>query len=211
MKTKVFLSLTISIAFISLIMLPSLSVAVDEPKIEGMIELDLHLGEDAGLAKVEVNLTGDMISMAVKSMKEKPEVSEAAKFLADIKSIKVRVYDKSSMKKEVLDDLTKFYEAQLEKGKWNTVVRVNDGDKKVGVYLLKSKHSDGSSEEYISGLTVIVGEPEQVVAVNIAGNIDLVKLAELSKKMGNKDIQNLAESLGKDFSPKEKEKPKESK
>ena len=210
MKTKVFLSLTISMAFISLIIiLPSLSVAVDEPKIEGMIEVDYP---NAGLAKVEVNLTGDMISAATSSMKDKPEVSEAVKFLAKIKSIKVRVYDRLSMKDKTYNDFAKFYEDQLEPGKlWNTVVRVNDENTKVGVYLLKSKRNDGSSEEYIPGLTVIVGSPEQVVAVNIAGDIDIAKLAELSKKMGNKDIQNLAESLGKDFSPKEKEKPKESK
>lgn len=155
-------------------MLPSLSVAEEESKLEGMIEIDYP---QVGEAKVEVNLVGGLFSLAAKIMKkEEPEASE---FLASLEAIKVRIYDKVALGEKTINEVLKFYEEQLQKGKWEILARVREKDSKVAVHLL----TDG---DIVSGLVVLVGKPEEIIVVNLAGNIDVTKLSQIDKVAGVK-------------------------
>jgi len=159
-----FLVVFVSLGFI----LPSFSAAEEEPKIEGMIEIDYPFAEEA---KVEVNLAGTLFALAAKMVKDDdPETSE---FLANLKAIKVRIYDHAALGEREFSEVLKFYEDQLKKGKWDVLARVKEENSRIGVYSL-------TSGDAVSGLTVLVGEPEQVVIVNLVGRIDIAKLSKLS-------------------------------
>jgi len=168
-------------AFISLgLILPLSSTIGEEPKIEGMINVDYP---QPVRAKVEINLSGDLVSLAAKVIqKENPE---AYQLLADIKAIKVRVYskigegiDNLSDRTSFFNDVLRFYEEQLQKEKWDVIARVEDKNSRVGVYLLQKG-------DIVPGLVVLIGKPpEEVVVVNLAGKIDIAKLSQISKTTG---------------------------
>ena len=163
----------IPIALISIgFMLPALSAAEEESRIEGMIEIDYPF---AGEAKVEVNLAGTLFALAAKVVRNgEPETSD---FLANLKALKVRIYDKAALGEKGFDEVLKFYEEQLKKEKWDVMARVKEEDSKVGVYSL-------TKGDIVSGLIVLVGEPDEVVIVNLAGNIDVTKLSQIDKLTG---------------------------
>jgi hypothetical protein len=168
---------TTLIAFASIgLMLPSLAIA----EIEGLIDIDYpHAGE----AKVEVNLLGGVFSLAAKIMqKEEPEVS---KLLAKLEAVKVRIYDKVALDKRSFDEAMKFYKDQLKKEKWDVLARVKEKDSKMGVYSL-------TRGDIISGLVVLAQGPEELVVVNLAGEVDVTKLSEIDKVTGvNLDLSEL--------------------
>jgi tetratricopeptide (TPR) repeat protein len=186
------------VAFISLgFVLPSL--AADEPKLEGLIDIDFP---GAGEAKVEVNLAGALFSLAAKIVgKDDPE---AAELLANLKSVKVRIYDEVALGGKSFDEVMSFYKQQLEKTKWEIMARVKDKESTVGVYALVKKDT-------VSGLVVLVGNPKEFIVVNLAGNIDLAKLSEIDDITGI-DL-NLPDNL--DFkkrpTPEQKKKQEEQK
>lgn len=173
MRTRWHVDWIVLVTFASFgFMLPSLSVAGEESDIRGLIEID-H--PQAGEAKVEVNLVRGLFSIAAKIIeKEEPEASE---LLAKLEAMKVRIYDKAALGGRSSDEVLKFYEDQLKEDKWEVLARVKEKDSKVGVYVL----ADG---DIVSGLVVLVGEPEQLIVVNLAGEIDITKLSQIDKITG---------------------------
>ena len=166
MRTAWNVSRIVSLALVSFgLLLPSLSA--DE--IEGLIDIDYP---QAGEAKVELNLLGGVFSLAAKIMaKEEPEVSE---FLAKLEAVKVRIYDKAALAEEEAGKVLKFYEEQLKKGKWEILARVRDKDSKVCVYSL-------TRGDIVSGIVVLVQETDELVVVNLAGEVDVTKLSQIDK------------------------------
>lgn len=175
MKTTWYMNCTFLMAFISIAsILPSFSTAEEESRIEGLIDIDYpHAGE----AKMEVNLLGGVFSLAARIMqKEEPEFSE---FLAKLEAVRVRIYDKAALGERNPGEVLEFYKDQLKEKKWEVLARVRDRDSKVGVYLL----TDG---DIVSGLVVLVQEPEELVVVNVAGEVDVTKISQIDKVTGVK-------------------------
>lgn len=187
----------ILIALISLgFMLPALSAAEEESRIEGMIEIDYPF---AGEAKVEVNLAGTLFALAAKVVRNgEPETSD---FLANLKALKVRIYDKAALGEKGFDEVLKFYEEQLKREKWDVMARVTEESSKVGVYSL-------TKGDIVSGLIVLTGKPDEVVIVNLAGNIDVTKLSEIDKLTGV-DLHLSDLDIEKELPPKEQKKQEE--
>ncbi|MCD6507584.1 DUF4252 domain-containing protein [Candidatus Poribacteria bacterium] len=141
-------------------------------EIEELIEIDYP---KAGEAKVEINLEGALFSLVAKAMKkENPDLSEV---LSSLKAIKVRIYDRTSLGGGDLNEVLKFYEEQLSRTRWQVLTRVREEKSKIVVYSL-------TKEDTITGLVVLVGNPEEVVIVNLAGKIDLTRLSELDRITG---------------------------
>jgi hypothetical protein len=93
----------------------------------------------------------------------------------------------------------------MQKPKWEALARVKDKESTVGVYSL-------TKEDVISGLVVIVGNPKDFTIVNLAGEIDVTKLARINKAAGN--ILGLPEIINLDemkLSQEEKKKQEEQK
>jgi len=177
MKTTRCVNLAALIAFASIGFMQPSSVAAE---IEGLIDIDYpHAGE----AKVEVNLLGGVFSLAAKIIqKEEPE---ASKFLAKLEAVKVRVYDEAALGRRNFDEALKFYKDQLKKEKWDVLAHVKEKDSKVGVYSL-------TRGDIISGLVVLAQGPEELVVVNLAGEVDVTKLSQIDKVTSvNLDLSEL--------------------
>ena len=179
-------------------MIPSLTASAAKPKIEGMIEID-H--PDIGEAKVEVNLAGALFNLAANAVaKDDPE---AAEFLASLKSVKVRIYNKSSFGDRSPDEVLEFYKEQLKGENWEVLARVKEQNSNVSVYSL-------INEEMVSGLVVLIRNINEAIIVNLVGEIDLTKLSEISKLTGG--VLDIPEELEiKTLSPKERKRGKEQK
>ena len=197
MRTIRRINWTILIFFVSTgFMITSLTASAAKPKTGGMINID-H--PDIGEAKVEVNLAGALFALAAKAVGE--DDPEAAEFLASLKSVKVRIYDKSSFGSKSPDKVKK----QLKGENWEMLARVKEQNSKsiVSVYSLMD-------EDVVSGLVVLIGDMSQAIIVNLAGEIDLTKLSEIDKLTGG--VLGLPEELKiKTLSPKEKKRGKEQK
>lgn len=178
MRTKWYMNWAVLVAFVSIgLVLPS-SVTAET---EGLIDIDYP---DVGEAKVEVNLVGGVFSLAAKIIqKEEPEASE---FLAKLEAVKVRIYDEAALGERSFDEVLKFYKDQLKKEKWEVLASVREKDSKVSVYSL-------TKGDIISGLVVLVQEPEELVVVNLAGEVDVTKLSQIDKVTGvNLDLAELS-------------------
>ncbi len=195
----------IIIFILFLLLIPLLSLAQEKEKIEGLIEIDYP---ELGSPKVEINLSGSLLSIGIEAVpKDKPELK---KFLADLKAIKVRIYDKERLAGKNIDEITKFYDDILAKNKWESIARINDNNTKVNVSLLKKK----DKEDAVSGIFVFVEEHNEIIIVNLAGNIDIVKLPELAKmggfdfdmqKFGEKNAENNQQEPVEHSAPSEPE------
>lgn len=168
--------------------LPSFSTETRELKIEGMIDIDYP---QASEAKVEVNLEGNLLNLAAKAVVEKNP--EASSFLSGLQTIRVRIYSNVALGKDDASQSLKFYQDQLQEPKWSVIARVKDKESTVGVYsLIKG--------DYIAGLVVLVGNPKELIVVNLAGKIDPAKLAKLSQfpQLGNLgEIAKVASEMSK--------------
>jgi len=170
MKIKWHVNLVVLIACVSL---ASISTAQEELKLEGLIDIDYP---EAGEAKVEVNLAGPLFSLAAKAVGD--EDPEASEFLASLKALRVRIYDQAALGGKSFDEVLEFYKKQMQKPKWEVLARVKEKESAVGVYAL-------TKGDVISGLVVIVGNSKECVIVNLAGDIDVTKLAKISEAAGN--------------------------
>jgi hypothetical protein len=139
---------------------------------EGMIKLDCPYAEKT---KFSINLGGFPFFLAAKVIGDKdPEVSE---LLASIKAAKIRIYDRTALGEKKLQEVLNFYKEQLRKSEWEVLVSVKDKESTIGVYSL-------TKGNFVSGLVVLVGKPEELVAVNLAGKIDVTRLSQVGKIAG---------------------------
>jgi len=139
---------------------------------EGMIELDCPYAEKT---KFSINLGGFPFFLAAKVMGDKdPEVSE---LLASIKAAKIRIYDRTALGEKKIQEVLSFYKEQLRKPEWEVLVSVKDKESTVGVYSL-------AKGDIISGLVVLVGGPDELVVINLAGKIDITELSEVGEIAG---------------------------
>jgi len=168
MRTKWHVNMVALIACVSLV---SISNAQEELKLEGLIDIDYP---EAGEAKVEVNLAGPLFSLAAKAVGD--EDPEASEFLASLKAVRVRIYEQAALGGKSFDEVVGFYKKQMQKPKWEVLARVKEKESTVGVYSLTKGKGD-----IISGLVVIVGNPKECVIVNLAGEIDVTKLARINE------------------------------
>lgn len=155
-------------------LLPGIAFAQQLPKIEGLIDVDYP---PASEAKVEVNLTGALFGLAAKVLKkDEPEVAD---FVAELKALRVRVYENETLGAKTLKEVMEFYDQQLRKKKWEVLIKVREKDERTttGVYTL-------TKQDIVSGLVVVVVDPKETTVVNLAGKIDLAKLGELDKLTG---------------------------
>ena len=134
---------------------------------EGMIKLDCP---HAGKPKLRINLGRLPLFLIAKLVEaEDPEASE---FLSDIKAVKIRIYDQTTLSEEELEEVLDFYKEQLQRSEWEVLVRVRDEESTVGVYSL-------TKGDTVSGLVILASEREELVIVNLAGDIDVTRLSQV--------------------------------
>ena len=148
---------------------------------------DFLFGQIPGLTKeptVQVDLNEAMIKLFAGAASGQD--AQAAAALSGITNLRVRVYEDISAE---IPDVMKFVNettTRLEGDGWNSIVRVNDGDEQVRVYVKPGANST------IAGLTVMVtdgggdgdgdgdGGSGEAVFINVSGVIQPAQLGALA-------------------------------
>ncbi|MCI0452976.1 MAG: DUF4252 domain-containing protein [Candidatus Latescibacteria bacterium] len=114
-------------------------------------------------AKVEVNLKGPMLGLVSKFVgHDDPELRD---ILANLKLVRVRVYDLTpEIEKEFLSAGTETT-TRLDKSGWERIVRVREDNERVDIYFKPSKNA-----EWIDGVLIIALDNEAAF-INIVGTI----------------------------------------
>ncbi len=139
---------------------------------------------------VEINLSSDMISMAMQlAGKGQPDFTEA---LSGLHSVSVNVVGLDDQNRDEVTARMKSVRAQLDAGGWQPVVKVQEKKEDVGIYL-KTRGS-----EAIEGVVITVLEGrKQAIFINVAGNIRMDKLAALGDKLNIKELKKVAGEIMK--------------
>jgi hypothetical protein len=176
-----------------LVMVPSLCWAQQE-KVTGKVELDAEKVFGPGI-EPSVHVALDRTMLLVLASASESNSPQVAEFFDQIHSITVNVFEDMPVetfakRKAAIGDLVK---GLKEKG-WKTMVRVPEEEELVEVLSL-------TPGETIRGITVIVGEEEEVVFVNVEGEIDPVLLGKTlgpvlaGAATGNFDVEALGPIL----------------
>lgn len=139
---------------------------------------------------VEINLSNDMISMALQlAGKSQPDFTDA---LSGLHSIRVNVVGLDDQNREEVTARMKSVRDGLDAGGWQPIVKVQEKKDDVGIYL-KTRGKDA-----IEGVVVTVLEGrKQAVFINVAGDIKMDKLAALGDKLNIGALKKAAEALMK--------------
>ena len=114
-------------------------------------------------AKVEVNLKGPMLGLVSKLVgNEDPALRE---LLANLKLVRVRVYDLTPEIEKAFLSAGSATTSKLDKSGWERVVRVRDRDERVDIYFKPSSKAD-----LIEGVLIIAVDDEAAF-VNIVGEM----------------------------------------
>ena len=141
----------------------------EKEKVKGLIAFDFPKALEA---KVEVNLSGKLISLVAKAAKPNPEVTELLNML---KGVYVRVYENDTT---TFNELTRHYEDKLEKEEWEVIAKIKEEAETVQVRILLG-------EDTIFGLFVMVAGEIEVTLVNIVGEINPERIGELLANLDN--------------------------
>lgn len=193
---KSILRQTCAIAVASLLFTASLRAADSPP---GMVDFG-KFTKPANGELVEVNLSGDMIAMALQvAGKGQPDLADA---LGGLHSIRVNVVGLDDQNREEVTIRMKTVRGELEAGGWQPIVKVQEKKDDVGIYI-KTRGKD-----VVEGVVVTVLDGrKEAVFINIAGDIKMDKLAALGDKLNIGALKKAAETLMKQAAaPKE---PKE--
>jgi len=151
---------------------------------------------------VEVQVNSNLLSLAAQVVeKQQPD---AAKLLRSVQLVHVNVVGLTDGNRAELEKRVRQIRHDLDAQGWDHNVSVQGKDgQDVGIY---TKTRGG---EALAGLAITVIQPrEQVVLINIVGDIRPEQVAALGDKLDIKPLKDVGAAL-KDASPKEKA-PKES-
>lgn len=134
---------------------------------------------------VEINLQSNLISFAAKIVnKQEPEVAE---LLRGIKQIRVNVVGLDDSNRGSIDQKMEAVRADLESTGWTQVVTVRDeSGENVNVHIKTGEN------DVIQGLVVtVIDGGREAVFVNIVGNIDPDKIAEIANRFDIEPLKKL--------------------
>jgi len=163
-------------------------VAADVRRMPGYVDIkSLPEVEEAG-SSVEVFLGKPLLKMV--SMAVRQEDRDFAELLDRLHLIQARIFE--DVGSDVLGPVVRSITAGLDDG-WERVVRIREEDERVDLYL----RPDGDD---IAGLYVALqeGNGEEVVLVNIVGDIDPAELGRIGAKFNIGPLENLGLGVGLD-------------
>ena len=135
------------------------------------------IGEEA---KVEVNLKSPMLGLVSKFVgEEDPSLKD---MLANLKLVRVRVYDLTPAVEKAFLTAGSETTTKLDKSGWERVVRVRDRNERVDIYFKPSAKAD-----FIEGVLVIAVDDEAAF-VNIVGEMRPEDVARIGDHFDIDDI-----------------------
>jgi hypothetical protein len=167
MKTSIFKTLLTGV-FCTLIAMPVLAQEDELKDLDGFVDFG-DLSATYGEPKISINIGGTLLQfVGMMSGEDNPETAE---MMANLKGIRVFGYP-------IEDDPTvameKFSEVKstLKSQGWEPIVQVNEEDERVLIYM----KLNGSNME---GMTVMTVDDEEVMFINIIGQLDPRKLGDM--------------------------------
>jgi len=135
---------------------------------------------------VEVYIKGPLLKLIANITEhEDPALS---KMLARLLMVRVNTFSIDSAIAKKLKPKIKNIEKQLEKQKWEKIVRVKERDELVNIYLKFDK------KDRIAGLVVMaVEDNDEAVFVNIVGELDWQQISKLGKKFDIDELKDVSE------------------
>jgi len=160
--------------FCALLSLPAMAQEDELKDLPGYVEFG-DLSATYGEPKITINLGGTMLSFV--GMMSSAESSETSELISKLKGIRVQMY---AMEENTDAARKQFSEVKsnLKSSGWEPIVQINEDDEQVLIYM----KMDGGNME---GMTVMVVDEEEVVFVNIIGQLNP---AELGKVMESLDM-----------------------
>ena len=125
-------------------------------------------------AKVEVNLTTNLINLAAKSISNLAKVAELTQMLA---GIYVRTYDTKTIDEQ---ELVSYFRWKLKEQQWEAPVKIKTDDESIEIHLL-------FDADTVYGIFIIVipEGTEEIIFVNIVGKIAPEHVEDLLRNMSN--------------------------
>jgi len=175
-----------SVGFCSLLLLlvwgAAAQSAADHPGYFPIEEMGLLAKGDL---EVDVDLQGAMLQVAAGAMESDDVGDDAdlAEFVATLERVRVQVGSPSGADRSTILHSIEDAKARLESSNWDRILTVEEDEEQVYIYAIEG-------EGKILGVTVLVNDgAEEIVMVNIVGNIDPRVLGRLISSMD--EIPNL--------------------
>ncbi len=147
-------------------------------------------GEDADL--IEVSIEGPLLKMVAKGLSDQqPELADIIGGIVSINAIVIDspASDKDNGKAGDISRAARDLAESLRDKNWQQLARIREkGDANVIVLA----HME---DEAIDGLVVLVVEGDEFVFVNIAGRIDIGKIAEVGMNLDMPGIQHISKQI----------------
>ena len=140
-----------------------------------------------GDLEVDVDLSGAMLRVAAGAMENHD--AGIAELVANLERVRVQVGAPSGVDAATVAQKIAAAQATLGSAGWQKILSVEESDEQVYLYALESAGN-------IVGLTVFVSEgSEEVVVVNIVGDIDPETLGRLLANMKDFDLDEIMEGF----------------
>lgn len=107
---------------------------------------------------------------------------EFAEVLAGLKGIYVKVFEFEKAGQYSTRDIENVVR-QVEREGWKKLMSIRDGEDRVEMWL-RDNHEDG-------GMFFVASEPNELVMINIVGNVNLATLSQLGGRMGIPNIPGI--------------------
>ncbi|HEY6228529.1 MAG TPA: DUF4252 domain-containing protein [Verrucomicrobiae bacterium] len=132
---------------------------------------------------VEVNIKSNLIAMvAALTKKTEPEVTQV---IEGLKQIRVNVLGLTKENRDDMKNRVKTIRDGLDKAGWERIVTAVEKNQDVGIFL---KTKDAKTVE---GVCVTVLEKNQVVLVNVVGNIQPEKLSMVGERFDVEPLKHI--------------------
>ena len=161
------------------VVLLALAAGVALPAWAQQFRFNLSHLESKASDSVDISLTGSTLQFAAKFLDSKdPEEAEVKKLIAGLEGIYVKSFEFKDAGVWSPADLERV-RTQLREPEWSRIVGVKSAEEgdtaEVYVRTLDKK---------VAGVAILVSGPKELTVVNIAGAIDLDKLANMSGHLG---------------------------
>lgn len=133
-------------------------------------------------ANIEVNVQGALLNLVMEASRHEDE--ELANMLSKLKGVYVRGYQVAPDAIDRIASRTGNLARTLSTRGWETVVRFREEGERVDVFMR-------SEENRISGLVVMVVDPEETLFVNIVGEINPEDIGRIGGRFNVPHIPSL--------------------
>jgi hypothetical protein len=154
--------------------------------LDGFVDFG-ELTEVYGEPSVQISLGGALLGF-VGAMSES-EDPETAELFNSLKGVRVNIYKTDGQVDAATQHVSSVVKL-LKKESWEPIVRVNEGDEQVQIFL---KMNDTTVE----GLTLMAVDGEEAVFINVIGNINPRDLGKVASSF-DVDVDDIDLNIGND-------------